>query len=183
MNQIYRLQFHLFKIISSISSHQRLRLSRTLHFIFSYQSPKWNPLSSSACYMPYQFHHAWSHHYNGIWQGIGIRNMHLLIMLFSPASCYLIPPRWSYSPQHSLLLQILSALFCLIWETKFHNPQNQKRNCSFVDFSIYFCTADEKAECSESQIILILNLHSIYYLIQFYPKHLFYNHLSFLSHF
>ena len=53
------------------------------------------------CYMPHQAHFSWSDHANNIWWGVQF--MKLLIMKFSPVSCYLRPLRPKYPPKHSIL--------------------------------------------------------------------------------
>jgi len=51
--------------------------------------------------MPHQSHPHSFYHPNYIWSGVQI--MKLLIMHFSSASCYFLPHKTKYSPQHPIL--------------------------------------------------------------------------------
>jgi len=56
----------------------------------------------------------------------GVQSMNLLIMQFSPVSCYFIPLRHKYASQHSVLE--ISSVYILpsIWQTKFHTHTKQE---------------------------------------------------------
>jgi hypothetical protein len=88
MNPLHATQSYFSKIISVLSSHQRLDLSSGLFPSGFPPKPCMWFLPPHACYMPCPSHAPWVEHCNYIWQRVQV--MKLLIMHFSPASCYFI---------------------------------------------------------------------------------------------
>ena len=73
----------------------------SLSFRFPHQNPVCTFPLPHTCYMPQPFHSSRLFHSNNIrWGGQIIK---LLIIEFSPFSCYLVPLRPKYSPQHPIL--------------------------------------------------------------------------------
>jgi hypothetical protein len=78
-------------------------------------------LSPHTCYMPHPSHSSLFHHWNDIFCGVQI-----VVMLFSPLSCYLLILLPS---QHSYIGTLLSKSFSLCsstWVTILHNHTKQK---------------------------------------------------------
>jgi hypothetical protein len=66
------------------------------------------PFSLHSFYMSWQSHLPWLDHSNYTWQRVQFTK--LLIMQFSPTSCYLVSLRYKYSPQHRVLKRRWSIL-------------------------------------------------------------------------
>jgi hypothetical protein len=79
--------------------------------------------------MPWPTHSMGLCHCN-TWRRLQV--MKLLIMHFSPASCWIISARSKYSPQHPVL-----SLLTSLWETKFRTRTRYKWDYSFVYFELY----------------------------------------------
>jgi hypothetical protein len=76
---------------------------------FSHQNPVYTSPLPHTCYMPRLSHSSqFSHSSNTEW---GVQIMKLLIMLFSPLPCHLVPLRPKYSPKHPILKHPQSAFF------------------------------------------------------------------------
>jgi hypothetical protein len=89
----------------------------SLSFWFSHQNPAWIPLHpSNSYYMFCSSYPCWFDRYKNICRGVQIMK---LIIEFSAASCYFIPLRSKYSPQHTYQIPSV-CVFRLIWETKIH---------------------------------------------------------------
>ena len=69
------------------------------------------------CYMPRQFHSSRLSH--DIYWGRSIDHC-ATQYVFSPFSCYLVPLRPKYSPQHPILKQTAAYVPPSMWATKFH---------------------------------------------------------------
>jgi hypothetical protein len=98
---VHTTPFYLSKIHLNIINHLHLGLPSGL-------SPSAFPtnnlhafLFSHLCYMPCPSHSPSLDHSNYIWQRVQV--MKLLIMQFSPPSCYFVPLRSKYPPQHPVL--------------------------------------------------------------------------------
>jgi len=106
------------------------------YWSLSFRCPNLNPVHawpvSHRCYMPRPSHSSRFHYPNDT--GWVVQIIKLLIMLFSPIPCYLIPLRPKYSPQypqHKCLPQCDRPSFTPI--------QNSRQNFSyaFPDLSIF----------------------------------------------
>jgi len=99
---IYAPTFHFLKTHLNIILPSMPGSSKWfLFFRFPHQNPVYTSLLPHTCYMPRLSHSSqFSHSKNTGW---GVQIMKLLIMLFSPLPCYLIPLRLKDSPQHPIL--------------------------------------------------------------------------------
>jgi hypothetical protein len=70
-------------------------------------------------YKSHPFHPPSFYHPNNIWRSLQV--MKLLIMQSSPVSCYFLPLRSKYAPQHPVLIHPLQ-----VWQTKFHTHIKQQ---------------------------------------------------------
>ena len=68
---------------------------------FPYQNPVYASSLPHTCYMLHLFHSSRFDHPNDIGWGVHIIMLHILKL--SPFSCYLVPLRPKYSPQHPIL--------------------------------------------------------------------------------
>ena len=92
------LKIHLNIILPSMSGYHKWSL--TLRF--PHQNPVYaSPSPPPTCYMPRPSHSSRFYHPHNI--GWVVQIIKLLIMQFSPLSCYLVPLRPKSSPQHPIL--------------------------------------------------------------------------------
>jgi len=86
-----------------LSTHLRVALQTGLSLFlslrFPHQSPIYTSLAPHNCHVPRPYHSRFDHP-NNIWWWIQI--MKLLVMWSSSLSCYLVPLRQKYVPQHPL---------------------------------------------------------------------------------
>ena len=79
-----------------------------------------------ACNMPRPFCRPSFDHPSDIqWGGQIVK---LLITQFYPASCYYLPIRPKYLPQHPILEHSQGNALLLFWETEFHTHTKQQAN-------------------------------------------------------
>jgi len=79
-----------------------------LSLMFPHQNPICTYPLPNICYMSYQSHSSWFHHFDNIWWGVKIGK--LFSIWVSPAFCYFFPFRPTFLPQHPML-ECLQPIF------------------------------------------------------------------------
>ena len=138
-----------------------LKTHLTIIFPSTPGSPKWSlslrfphqyPVyASSLLHRCYVFHPSHSSRFNHTKNIGSAQIMKLLIMKFSPLSCYLVPFRPIYSPQHSILKHPQPMLLPQCEWPCFTPAQNNRQNYSSVYLNFIFLdsTLEDKIPCTE----------------------------------
>ena len=117
------------------TSHLSLGLPSGLFPRFPHQNSTCNCPLPNTCYMPCPSHSSQFDHPNDIWWGVQI--IKLLNMLFSPLSCYFIPPRPKYSPQCPTLKQLQPTFLPQCERSSFTVILNKWQNYSSIHLNLY----------------------------------------------
>ena len=123
------------KFILILSSYLRLGLpSGSLSFRFPHQNPVYTSPPPHTCYMPHPSHSGFDQPNNSWW---GIQIIKLLIMLFSPFPCYLVPLRPKYSNQQHIPKHPQPPFLSQCERPSITQVQNNRKNYSSIYLNIY----------------------------------------------
>ena len=134
------LKVHLYIILPSTPESSKWSVS----FRFPHRNPAYYPPVHNTCYMPRPSHSSRFYHPNNTrWR---VQIIKLLTVSFSPLSCYLVPLRPKYSPQHPIL----------------KNPQPtflpQYEGTSFTPIQNCFCIMNVKHCVTELHLVCVCAL-------------------------